>query len=138
MKERKDVSQLEDYEIANLVNSILELKKKPSQIKNTGNFPSPKNRYDDYVYIHIINFGSRDPNSMVAHQRPTFTPWHRIYLARFERELQNLDSEYKDVTIPYWDWTNPESNKKMWDKKLMGGSGCMVAVASMTRVALGH
>ena len=123
MKERKDVSDLEEPEIEKFTKALIDLKKSPSKIKNTGEYPQPDNRYDDYVYMHIVNFSADDPNLMVAHQRPTFFPWHRIYLARLEKDLQKLNSEYADVTIPYWDWTNPESNKKVWDKLLMGGSG---------------
>ena len=31
-----------------------------------------------------------------------FLPWHRIYLAYFERILQSVDPR---ITLPYWNWT---------------------------------
>jgi tyrosinase len=123
MKDRKDVSDLSDPEKERFVKALIDLKKSPSQVKNTGDYPQPKNRYDDYVYMHIINFGGRDANSMVAHQRPTFFPWHRIYLAKLERELQKLSPKYNEVTIPYWDWTSERSNGAVWGKDVMGGDG---------------
>jgi tyrosinase len=33
-----------------------------------------------------------------------FLPWHRIYLLIFEQALRSI---HPDVSIPYWDWTQP-------------------------------
>lgn len=117
------MSKLGSTERENLVHSILELKKKPSRAIPPAGFalPKPTNRYDDFVMMHMISFSRESPVAMIAHRSPTFLPWHRAYLRMFERELQKTKPEYKDVTIPYWDWTNPD--KSVWDDTLMGGDG---------------
>jgi tyrosinase len=43
----------------------------------------------------------------VAHGTDLFLPWHRAYLYRFERALQDLGD--RGVTLPWWDWTSPGS-----------------------------
>ena len=102
----------------------MELKKRPSKENPpTGSpFPKPTNRYDDFVLMHMLSF-SRDPSQMFAHGSPTFLPWHRAYLRIFEKELQKIKPEFSNVTIPYWDWTNRESDKVLWNQDLMGGNG---------------
>ena len=34
-----------------------------------------------------------------------FLPWHRAYLHRLEKSLQDIDA---DTAIPWWDWTKPD------------------------------
>lgn len=34
------------------------------------------------------------------HHAPCFLPWHRVYLAKFEKELINRGAPF----LPYWDW----------------------------------
>jgi len=124
---RKDIAELDDTEKENFVNALLELKHKPSQTQPpsflASRFPQPQNRYDDYVMMHMLAFGPLQDLSMIAHGSPTFLPWHRAYLRYLERELQRLKPEFKDVTIPYWDWTSEKSSKAMWDKDFIGGDG---------------
>jgi tyrosinase len=43
----------------------------------------------------------------VAHGSNLFLPWHRAYLYRFERALQ--DRGDPGVTLPWWDWTSAAS-----------------------------
>jgi tyrosinase len=38
------------------------------------------------------------------HGSQRFLPWHRVYLLILEHALQGI---HPDVSIPYWDWTNP-------------------------------
>jgi tyrosinase len=38
------------------------------------------------------------------HHTLRFLPWHRVFLVRLERAMQAI---HPDVSIPYWDWTNP-------------------------------
>jgi hypothetical protein len=49
-----------------------------------------------------------DHNWYNVHWGPAFLPWHRHFLLRFESELRSVDS---GVSIPYWDWTQPESRE---------------------------
>jgi tyrosinase len=125
LDERKDVAGLNPTERQNFVDALLDLKRMPSKANPPPGFPLPQptNRYDDFVMMHMLSFSRENPLSMIAHGSPTFLPWHRAYLRMLERELQNIKPEYKDVTIPYWDWTSAESNKAVWDEELMGGEG---------------
>jgi tyrosinase len=125
MDTRVDIASLKGTEgdlLDKFINAVLDLKKLPSKVTNSGTYSQPKNRYDDFVFMHIVSYASLDPSIMLAHRASTFLPWHRIYLRIFEKELQNIDKiKYGDVIIPYWDWTNPESTKKMFE--VMGGNG---------------
>jgi tyrosinase len=66
-------------------------------------------RYDDFVQVHVDAF-SHENHDWGVHTMGTmvgrnFLAWHRQYLLRFERRLQQ---ENPDVFVPYWDWlTNP-------------------------------
>ena len=121
---RRDILNLCSTEKENLVSAILELKRKPSKVNPPPEspFPKPTNRYDDFVMMHLLSF-SRDPSRMLSHGSPTFLPWHRAFLRLFERELQKIGPEFSNVTLPYWDWTNPDSEKVLWSEDLMGGNG---------------
>ena len=36
------------------------------------------------------------------HNKAQFLPWHRLFLLKFEKLLQEVDPR---VTLPYWDWS---------------------------------
>ena len=36
------------------------------------------------------------------HNKAQFLPWHRLFLIKFEKILQQVDPR---VTLPYWDWS---------------------------------
>lgn len=46
----------------------------------------------------------------IAHGSPLFLPWHRAYLYKFERALQDAARD-PGVTIPWWDWTSARSQE---------------------------
>ena len=46
----------------------------------------------------------------IAHGTDLFLPWHRAYLYRFERSLQ--DRGDSGVTLPWWDWTTAASQAR--------------------------
>jgi tyrosinase len=52
---------------------------------------------------HRMHAMGGDPATDPGQQR--FLPWHRVYLFVFEQLLQTVHPE---ITIPYWDWTNPD------------------------------
>jgi tyrosinase len=74
--------------------------------------------YDPFVVEHLLAMG-------FAHRSPTFGPWHRWYLRRFERMLQSFDP---GVTLPYWDWAadallaDPAA-APLWTSQYLGGDG---------------
>ncbi|SEK81650.1 tyrosinase family protein [Nitrosovibrio tenuis] len=75
--------------------------------------------YDVFVAQHRAAFMA-SPNDP-AHRGPAFLPWHREYLRRFERALQEIDAT---VSIPYWDWTvDRTTGASLWSPDFMGGNG---------------
>jgi tyrosinase len=115
MLTRKNVKNLTSTEKEKFVNAVLKLKKAKSIIHHD----DPKfNRYDDYVEIHMHAMMVESPTDPLtdpdwhpgwAHNGPSFFPWHREYLLQFEKDLQSV-SEDETVFIPYWDWSDSESN----------------------------
>jgi len=97
-------------------------------------------QYDEYVKTHL-NMGQMhhtgakrgqmkmpprgmagtDSMGHMIHGNPTFLPWHRELLRRFEADLQAIDPS---VTVPYWDWTVDNSaTSSLWGPDLLGGNG---------------
>ena len=57
-------------------------------------------RYNWFVNTHMATM-----THGVAHQDPTFLPWHRQFLLDFENAMQQaLDDP--NFALPYWDWAN--------------------------------
>lgn len=46
--------------------------------------------------------------SHYQHRSLRFLPWHRVFLSVVEGALQSFHPE---VSIPYWDWTNPKEQQ---------------------------
>jgi tyrosinase len=111
MRVRKNIKHLSQDEKNRFVNTIIELKNKPSILHPSH---TSMDRYDDYVEIHMNAMMAEsesdprvDPNWHPgwAHQGPAFFPWHRELL-QLENDLQAIDPT---VTIPYWDWAHRAS-----------------------------
>jgi hypothetical protein len=47
-----------------------------------------------------------------AHQSLMFLPWHRAYLAWFERTIRDLTLE-EDWALPYWDYSAPAADRML-------------------------
>ncbi|WP_405008945.1 tyrosinase family protein [Kitasatospora sp. NBC_01539] len=97
---RRNQAMLSRKEKAQYVQAVLKL-------KETG-------VYDNYITEHaaITYYG---------HGGPSFLPWHREFLRRFELDLQSVNP---GVTLPYWDWTVDRTEKaSIWDDVFMGGNG---------------
>nr|XP_048291305.1 tyrosinase isoform X2 [Myodes glareolus] len=95
---------------------------------NNGSTPmfSDINIYDLFVWMHY--YVSRDTllgGSEVwrdidfAHEAPGFLPWHRLFLLRWEQEIQELTGD-ENFTIPYWDWRDAETCDVCTDEFLGG------------------
>ncbi|KAL3095980.1 hypothetical protein niasHS_005739 [Heterodera schachtii] len=103
---RKEYRMLTDNERARYHAAILQLK------RGTGSY-----EYNRIAYLHF------DLRAMpAAHSGPTFLPWHREYLKRYEIGLRAVDPY---VSIPYWDSTldsrlpNP-ADSIIWSTQFMG------------------
>ncbi|PPJ53114.1 hypothetical protein CBER1_11779 [Cercospora berteroae] len=75
-------------------------------------------RYDDFVYVHY-------ENRFESHRAAGLLPWHRWFLALFERSLRS-ECSY-DGPFPYWDWTqdweNPGQSPVLNELYGFGGNG---------------
>lgn len=82
------------------------------------------NRYDKYVCWHA-ECGCQGGVGGQQHGRPQFLAWHREFLRRFELDLRTIGGK-PNVTIPYWDWTEPfprHLDDAAGDNNFMGGEG---------------
>lgn len=93
-------------------------------IKNTYLEGSELSIYDQFVSQHVASMGMMLPTAEgpaagvdAAHETATFLPWHREYLYRFEEALQAVDPA---VTIPYWDWTDPNALDTIFTDNFLG------------------
>ena len=67
---------------------------------------------DQFADVHATHFDHG------IHRGSHFLPWHREFLLRFERALQE---HHTDVTIPYWDSTVDTSpSDPLWDDSFLG------------------
>ncbi|MCZ6582261.1 MAG: tyrosinase family protein [Thaumarchaeota archaeon] len=102
---RRNLKTLSDSEKQDFIDAVWALKR--------------NGKYDLYVRWHAIAMNQG------AHGGPAFLPWHREYLRRFERDLQD---EIPDIGLPYWDWStdgdtaNP-TQSSIWNDDLLGGDG---------------
>lgn len=105
---RRDVNRLTAGERRRFVGAVLELKR--------------RGEYDEFVLTHIEHFAPDGESGLrAAHMTPSFLPWHRLFLLRFEEALQRIDPA---VTLPYWDWTkNRGATGTPWTEGLLGGNG---------------
>jgi tyrosinase len=119
---RKNLVNLTAEEKAAFVNAV-------SGLKNLYREDSQISIYDEFVSLHVgvMGFmnelgGGTGPaaGANSAHLLPAFLPWHREYLNRFENALQTIDPS---VTIPYWDWTNPQALDVMFQDDFLGSRG---------------
>lgn len=118
---RKSVMDLTPTEKRDFVQAVLALKKEPSPYKTGLSY------YDQFVSWHKdlmrCDF-KNDPmlkQIMRAHRGPMFLPWHRQFTLLFENALRDVSG--KDITVPYWDWTNRASAKVVFSDDFMSPGG---------------
>lgn len=83
--------------------------------------------YDQFVAVHVAAMGlmyeaAQGPAAGHdgAHESDLFLPWHREFIYRFEKALQSVNP---NVTLPYWDWTNPQALDIIFNDDFMGPNG---------------
>lgn len=116
---RKNVKNLSSQEKADFVSAVKKLKTVPSPYDPAINY------YDQFVKWHYLAFRC-DPadahlHGYPAHMGPAFLPWHRVYLDMFEQALSSVSG--KNITVPYWDWTDDGSTAAVFSDDFMGGTG---------------
>jgi tyrosinase len=83
--------------------------------------------YDQFVAVHVgamglMYDGAQGPAAGHdgAHESALLLPWHRELVYRFEKALQSVDP---NVTIPYWDWTDPKALEVIFQDDFLGPNG---------------
>lgn len=117
---RKDAARLSAAERRDFVGAVLALKRARSP------FDRRLSYYDQFVKWHVLLAfcDAGDPsagNRQWGHGGPMFLPWHRQFLLMFEDALRRVSG--KNVTVPYWDWTDHSSVRRVFANNFMGGDG---------------
>jgi tyrosinase len=123
---RKNAKDLTEYEKWSYTDAIRQLKAAPSPYSDTLSY------YDSFVRFHqmavelktqrYLDSGCDDNGNFgVAHANPAFPPWHRKLLIVYEDALREVSG--RNITLPYWDWTDPASTAATFAPDLMGGNG---------------
>ncbi len=138
---RKNVVNLTPEEKQDYVNAV-------KALKNTYTRGSSISVYDQFVAVHkgAMSVVRRDelqqkssaqgntPNDQqsqgmgmgmgigtdIAHGGSAFMPWHREFIRRFEKALQAVNPK---VTLPYWDWTDPQAIAVIFQDDFFGSNG---------------
>ncbi|WP_233842899.1 tyrosinase family oxidase copper chaperone [Dyella sp. 2HG41-7] len=110
LRVRKNILRMTAEERDQFINAVLELKHRYNI--NVG-------CYDDMVRVHV---DTMIDHSWSAHGN-ALLPWHRLYVYHFESLLRALPG-FENVTVPYWDWTQPLENGVLpFTDNFLGGGG---------------
>lgn len=119
--ERKNYKRLTPDEKQNFIEAIRKL-----QTTKVNGFSFTI--YDKYINWHVKAMSKMVRNNRfqnLAHGGPIFLPWHREFLKRFERDLQNAVND-PTLSLPYWNWVEDEMSPRsssVWTDDFMGGNG---------------
>jgi tyrosinase len=116
---RKNAKEFVPAEKKVFTDAVLALKTKPSLLHpDDGTY----SRYDDFVETHLNAMNAMMIGHVQnwGHLSAAFGPWHRVLLAHFEAELRAIDSS---VTLPFWDWTDPDSTNAVFADDFLGSDG---------------
>ncbi|HKJ68139.1 MAG TPA: tyrosinase family protein [bacterium] len=111
---RRSVKTLSASERQQYVDAVLALKSTQSP------FDPSLSYYDQLVAFHreAVRYGRVHLGYAVAHETPAFLPWHRKLMLLIEDAIREL--AFPDFTLPYWDWTDPESLDIIFTTDFMG------------------
>lgn len=136
VRQRKNVKDLTPQEMQDYVDAVLKLKSTPSP------YDSRLSWYDQFVAFHkeVYYYRPCKPNEQctcpegdstcpedqtktyqIGHQSPTFLPWHRKFLLMYEQALREVSG--KDISLPYWDWSDEASTRAVFSASFMGPGG---------------
>ncbi|MFM8774553.1 MAG: tyrosinase family protein [Actinomycetota bacterium] len=119
---RQNVKDLTPKQKAAFTSAILKAKTVPSPWDPSISY------YDQFVMWHkdafACDIGWKQSKNWAgaAHNSPTFLPWHRDFLHRFDQMIQQMSGD-PTMTVPYWDWTDPASTAAVFASDFMGGNG---------------
>lgn len=118
---RHSVQNLSAQQREAFVNAVKQMKEIPSS------YQEGVNAYDYFVILHTEAFkhhvDEHGNHSMPnAHMQPNFLPWHREFLRRFDHELQRAGND-PALSVPYWDWSDPNSFQSVFADDFLGGDG---------------
>ena len=112
---RKSVTSLTPEEKADFTNGILELKRVPSPFFKK----SLLSYYDSLVRMHqLAVIQARQQGFGVGHKSPSLLPFHRKLVLLLEDGLRAVTG--KDIAVPFWDWTDPNSVATVFADDFMG------------------
>jgi tyrosinase len=129
-RQRKNVKELTAQEKQDYVDAVLKLKSTPSPYNSSLNWYDQFVAFHKQVYEHKIPDGTYQPDASqsedapsyeIGHKSPTFLPWHRKFLLMYEQALREVSG--KDISLPYWDWTDEASTRAVFSKHFMGTGG---------------
>lgn len=117
---RKSVTELTSEEKKAFVDAVRTLKTTVPKGSNIS-------IYDQFVAVHVGAMGLMYDSAQGpaaghdgAHESSILLPWHRELVYRFEKALQSVNP---NVTIPYWDWTDPQALEVIFSDDFMGPNG---------------
>ncbi|CAF1079969.1 unnamed protein product [Didymodactylos carnosus] len=115
---RKNVKNLSAQEKGDFVEAVLKLKATLSPYNNSYTY------YDQFVAWHQKTVAESTSSGIgIAHHSPAFLPWHRKMLLLFEDALCEVSA--KNITVPFWDWTDPASTGAVFTDDFMGSGGVL-------------
>ena len=101
-KNRRDIDSLSAAELSDYIHALDVLRQR-----------SETNPDDPAGYVFQAGLHNDFFIGPCEHGSDLFLPWHRAHLHYFEKLLQEADPpRTANVTIPYWDWIDPEPNSK--------------------------
>lgn len=105
VRHRKEINDLTPTELANLSHAFQVLRD-----RSTAHTDDPNG---EQFWADKHGFAPPDGTGPCEHANELIYFWHRAFLVRFEKVLQDSDPPVtKDVMIPYWDWTLKPTGKR--------------------------